>query len=208
MARSVPHNLDAALPLPITVCGNATVSGFITMQGRPGNIVDAGTVTMIEQAPTSFGPVAPVPFNPANGAYSIVVQYMPGGSSYQIVAEHGLYLDNQEVFNVTGNATKSTRLWGGDADNNDKVEILTSVASAGRLVSHRLPPSGGPLPTPVGSPDINADGKVNIQDLSITGGNFDKCHAQPWDWVGGTAVTLPVIGLDRRQPAALLGRAV
>ena len=39
-----------------------------------------------------------------------------------------------------------------------------------------------------GSPDINADNKVNIQDLSIAGGNLDKCGAQPWDWVGGTPV--------------------
>ena len=71
------HNLAA--PLPITVCGMATVSGFITMQGRPGDIVDPGTVTMIEQAsPANFSPVTPVPFNPANGAYSIVVPYMPG----------------------------------------------------------------------------------------------------------------------------------
>ena len=74
------------------------------MQGRPGDIVDPGTVTMIEQAsPANFSPVTPVPFNPANGAYSIVVPYMPAcGSSYKIVAEHGLYLDNADVFNVTG----------------------------------------------------------------------------------------------------------
>ena len=50
-------------------------------------------------------------------------------------------------------------------------------------------------PTPItpcdggGSPDINADGKVNVQDLSITGGNFDKCGPQPWDWLGGTPIT-------------------
>ena len=116
------HNLAA--PLPITVCGKATVSGFITMQGRPGDIVDPGTVTMIEQAsPANFSPVTPVPFNPANGAYSIVVPYMPGGSSYKILAEHDLYLDNADVFNVTGPATKSTRLWGGDAVIDGRVNI-------------------------------------------------------------------------------------
>ena len=38
-----------AAPLPLTVCGYATVSGFITLQGRSGDIEDAGTVTMIEQ---------------------------------------------------------------------------------------------------------------------------------------------------------------
>ncbi len=35
----------------------------------------------------------------------------------------------------------------------------------------------GPLPN---SPDINNDGKVNIQDLSITGGNYTKNPFQNW----------------------------
>lgn len=166
-------------PLPITVCGYATISGYVTMQGRPGNIVNPGTVTMIEQSPTFFTPVAPVAFTPANGAYSISVPYLPGGSSYKILAEHGLYLDNEDIFTVSANlSNKDTRLWGGDANNDDDVTILDLSCVGGDFGS--APPTstcGG-----TGSPDINADNKVNIQDLSITGGNFDKCGAQPWAW--------------------------
>ncbi|MCB0203786.1 MAG: hypothetical protein KDH89_03060 [Anaerolineae bacterium] len=166
-------------PLPITVCGYANISGFITMQGRPGNIVNPGTVTMIEQAPTSFTPVAPVAFTPANGAYSIMVPYLPGGSSYKILAEHGLYLDNEDIITVSANlSNKDTRLWGGDANNDDDVTILDLSCIGGDFGS--APPistCGG-----TGSPDINADNKVNIQDLSIAGGNYDKCGAQPWAW--------------------------
>ena len=55
-------------PLPMTVCGLATVSGFVTLQGRPGDIVDPGQVTMIEQDPANFSPVGAVNFNPASGS--------------------------------------------------------------------------------------------------------------------------------------------
>ena len=174
---ALPHALAA--PLPITVCGYATISGYVTMQGRPGNIVNPGTVTMIEQGPPSFTPVAPVAFTPANGAYSISVPYLPGGSSYKILAEHGLYLDNEDIFNVSANlSNKDTRLWGGDANNDDDVTILDLSCVGGDFGS--APPNSNCGGT--GSPDINADNKVNIQDLSITGGNFDKCGAQPWAW--------------------------
>ena len=112
---------------------------------------------------------------------------MPGltGSSYKIEAAHSLYLDNAEVFNVTGDATKSTRLWGGDAVIDGKVNIQDLSCVGDKFGATSPVPACGLLGSPTGSPDINADGKVNIQDLSITGGNFDKCGAQPWDWESG-----------------------
>ena len=79
---------------------------------------------------------------------------MPGGSSYQIVAKHGLYLDNADVFNVTGNATKSTRLWGGDA-NNDHAVSMADLTCIGGSFGLTLGTCGG-----TGSPDINVDAKV------------------------------------------------
>ena len=171
----ISHNVAA--PLPVTVCGYATISGNITMQGRPGNNVDAGTVTMTEQAPTSFSSVAPVPFSASNGAYSISVPYLPTGSSYKILAEHGLYLDNEDTILVTGSlANKNTRLWGGDANNDGKVSIADLSCIGGSF--------GGPVVGSCagGSSDINADNVINVQDLAIAGGNFDKCNNQPWNW--------------------------
>jgi hypothetical protein len=199
IANDELSDIDGALlthtlggPLPMTVCGLATVSGFVTMQGRPGDIVNAGTVTLSEQAPTHFSPVASVPFNPANGAYSIEVPYWPGGSSYKIEAAHGLYLTNSKMFpTVSGNlANVNTRLWGGDATNDGKVKIADLGCIGGAFGQSPVTTiCGGPTPAPTGSPDINADNKVNVQDLSIAGGNFDKCGEQPWDWVGGIPVT-------------------
>lgn len=171
------HTLGAALP-PITVCGLATITGNITLQGRFSGNVDPGTVTMIEQAPTSFAAVAPVPFSGTNGAYSIQVPYLPGGSNYKIRAEHGLYLGNEETFLVNGSlANKNTQLWGGDANNDARVSIGDlSCIGAAFGISPIVSDCGG-----TGSPNINADAKVNVQDLSITGGNYDKCSYQPWN---------------------------
>jgi hypothetical protein len=174
---SLAHDVSA--PLPISVCGLANISGFITLQGRFSGNVDPGTVTMIEQAPASFAAVAPVPFSAGNGAYTIQVPYLPGpGSSYKIRAEHGLYLGNEETFTVTGSlANKNTRLWGGDANNDGRVSISDlSCIGAAFGVTPIVSTCGG-----TGSPNINADAVVNIQDLSITGGNFDKCSYQPWN---------------------------
>ncbi|MCB0200336.1 MAG: hypothetical protein KDI03_09730 [Anaerolineae bacterium] len=170
------HNVFT--PLPITVCGQATISGFVTMQGRPGNNVDLGTVTMTEQGGPNFSPVAPVDFDATSGAYSISVPYLPtGGTSYKILAEHDLYLDNEDTILVAGNlANKNTRLWGGDANNDGDVTIADLSCIGG---SFGAPPAGS---CAGGSSDINADGLINVQDLAIAGGNFDKCGAQPWAW--------------------------
>lgn len=164
-------------PLPVTVCGLANISGYIALQGRFSGNFDTGTVSMIEQAPASFTPVPSVTFAIADGFYSIQVPYMPepGGTSYKIVAEHGLYLDNEDTISVSGNLSgKNTRLWGGDANNDGKVLIgdLSCIGGSFGLVPSTC---GG-----VGSADINADSKVNVQDLAIAGGNFDKTSPQPW----------------------------
>ena len=186
---TLTHNLGA--PLPLTVCGSATVSGKVTLQGRPGNNVNPGTVTFTDLG-GNFPPVY-TNFSGTDGAFSLSVPVLSGGSNYRMDAAHGLYLTNRKTpvaltFSVPL-ANQDTRLWGGDANNSGKVEINDLSCIGGQF--------GYPLPllpiTPCaggGSPDINADGKVNIQDLAITGGNFDKCGAQPWDWVGGTPITV------------------
>ena len=116
---------------------------------------------------------------------------MPGGSSYKIEAAHGLYLTNAKDITVSGNLTnQNTRLWGGDATNDGKVKVADLGCVGGAFgESPIITVCGGPTPLPTGSPDINMDNKVNIQDLSIAGGNLDKCGAQPWDWVNGTPIT-------------------
>jgi len=172
----IPHDLGA--PLPITVCGYTTISGFITMQGRPGNNVNIGTVELTELTPINFSPLSPATFSASNGAYSFSnVPYMPGGSNYKITAKHGLYLDNTKDILVNAPLiNQNTRLWGGDANNDGDVTVA-DLACIGGDFGGAPGNCGGS-----GSTDINADGNVNIQDLSIAGGNFDKCGPQPWAW--------------------------
>lgn len=174
---ALPHNVSA--PLPITVCGFATVSGNVTLQGRPGNNNDAGTVTLTEQdVPPNFAGPYSGPFSATDGWFSIAnVPYMPTGSLYTIAAAHSLYLTNTQTVMVTGDLTgQNARLWGGDANSDGKVSIADLGCIGGDFGS--TPPAstcgGG------GSPDINGDGTVNIQDLTIAGGNFDKASPQPW----------------------------
>lgn len=182
------HTLGA--PLPITVCGSATVSGKVTMQGRFSGNVDAGTVTLTDLG-GNFPPTSG-PFSATDGAFSLSVPVMPAGSNYQMDAAHGLYLTNRKtsVALTAGMplANQNTRLWGGDATNDGNVKIADLSCIGGAFGQSPVTTVCGGPPTPTGSPDINADGKVNIQDLSIAGGNLDKCGAQPWDWVGGTPV--------------------
>lgn len=182
------HTLGAALP--INICGYADISGLITMQGRFTGNVDTGEVSMIEQTTTNFGTFGPAIFAIADGAYSIQVPYMAGGTSYKIVADNELYLANEDTITVSANlANKNTRLWGGDANNDTNVTILDLSCVGGAFGQSPVTTvCGGPPPLPTGSPDINADGRVNIQDLSITGGNYDKCGAQPWAYLTASPV--------------------
>jgi N-acetylneuraminic acid mutarotase len=170
------HRVGA--PLPITVCGWATVSGKVTLQGRPGNNVDTGTVKLTEQLPTNFTPpgVWSGVFSATDGSFSIAsVPYMPLGSSYKIEGLHGLYLTNDKTVTITGDlAGQNTRLWAGDANNDGSVTI-TDLACIGLNF-------GGPPGTcgTTGSSDINADTTTNIRDLVLAGGNFGKSSPRAW----------------------------
>ena len=130
---ALPHNLIT--PLPMTVCGSTTVSGKVTLQGRFSGNVNEGTVTL-----TDLGgnfPPASGPFSATDGAFSIAnVPVLPGGSNYQMDAAHLLYLTNRKTpVALTAGvplANQNTRLWGGDANNIDGVNIddLSCIGSS------------------------------------------------------------------------------
>jgi parallel beta-helix repeat protein len=164
--------------IEIGVCGTASVSGKISLQGRL-TPMDAGSVKLVDTG--AHFPEITVAFD-ANGNFSIPnVPVLPTGSTYSIRALHGLYLDNLKTLapmlpgdSLTG---ENTRLLGGDADNSALIDIsdLTCMGGWFGLSS----PNFGICGT-TGSPDINKDLKVNIQDLSIAGGNYMKASPQNW----------------------------
>ncbi len=171
--------IQTALPaaaLEVGVCGTATISGRVSLQGR-ANPMDKGTVTL---TPENGGTAVSVDFDPLTGLYSLPpVLYPAGGANFVLKASHGLYLSNQKTLNVatTSITGQNTRLLGGDANNSGKVEITDLGCIGGNFgpTTTSTPAMGNCGGT--GSPDINLDLKVNIQDLSIAGGNYDKSCA-------------------------------
>jgi len=168
-----------AAPLSVGVCGTATVSGRVNLQGR-ATPIDGGTVTL---TPSGGGAPITAAFDGVTGNYSLSVNYPPAGGAYTLSASHWLYLRNEKVVTFTPTTTQiigqNTRLLGGDADNNAKVELLDLTCIGGFFGTPApwSPHCGGHAN---GSPDINLDAIVNIQDLSIAGGNFDKVAPQNW----------------------------
>lgn len=179
----IPHTLDTA-SLSFDVCGQASVSGVVSLQGRLSPM-DAGQVKL-----TDLGgnfPAIVVPFNATTGAYSVPsIPVMPGGSNYQIQATHILYVGTQKTENLTPGenmVNQNTRLWGGDADNsglNTPFTVGVEVSDLACISSAFGGGPGGCGANPGNSTDINKDLVTNIQDLSLAGGNYGKHPFQPW----------------------------
>lgn len=179
---AITHNLGA--PLPITVCGFATASGKISLQGRAtpgGTVLETpwnGKVTLRDTTNT-FVPVSvDTVFLQADGTWSISgLPVMPGGTLYELKANTDLYLPNAKTMTLMPGIAypnQNTKLWGGDATNNETVDIGDLGCIGGSFGTTPPGTCAG------GSADINADGVINIQDLSITGGNYTKTGAQTW----------------------------
>lgn len=174
-ANALVHNKNTAT---VTVYDTATVSGTVNLQGRATPLDATGTVTLTDPTFTFFPTV--VNFGPSNGNYSASVPALAGGTSYNILAAHLLYLSNQYTgLSVTpgGSFTplpNPTKLLGGDADNSGKIDIGDLGCIGGAF-------GGSPTVCGVtGSSDINADGAVNILDLVLAGGNYFLQAPQPW----------------------------
>ncbi|MGB8644401.1 MAG: cohesin domain-containing protein [Anaerolineae bacterium] len=159
----------------VQVNATATVSGVVSLQGRSIPLT-AGSVTLYDES----GYVGPTTtnFDPTTGAWSATVPVQGGGTTYDIVASHSLYLSNIKsgvAVTAGGNYPQaSTKLLGGDATNDGTVEIGDLSCIGGRF---------GLTPTTCGtngSNDINGDGTVNILDLVLAGGNYNLSSTQPW----------------------------
>lgn len=190
--QAMQISLDSA-DFDFDVCGNASISGKVSLQGR-GTPMNAGFIKLIDTSNTF--PDINATFD-ANGNYSVpTIPVMAGGTPYKIQATHYLYLGNEKALTLNpGDAltSQNTRLLGGDADNSGLTLPLTPPPppAVGIDLGVDISDIGcigfdfGTLNTNAcgaapNSTDINNDGKVNIQDLSIAGGNYDKHPFQPW----------------------------
>jgi len=166
----IPHSLGT---LSLTVCGTATVTGKVSLQGR-ATPMDAGTVTLSDGALAVFW----APFDPVTGVYTVTnIRVKSDGTPYFLIAGHSLYLSNMmtrtlmpgEVFTAA-----DTRLLGGNVKNIGHIGV-GELACIGADFGAAPSTCNG-----TGGSDINHDGIVNIQDLAIAGGNFDLPTGLPW----------------------------
>lgn len=161
----------------LNVYGVATVTGTVTLQGRPTPIT-TGTVTLTDEA--NIFPPTVVNFSATSGAFTALVPALSGGTTYDLLAAHALYLGNKYIgLIVTPGGSFSptpatTKLLGGDSDNSGTIDVSDLSCVGGAF-------GGSPtLCGATGSSDINADGTVNIFDLVLVGGNYGLATPQPW----------------------------
>jgi hypothetical protein len=172
-----------ATPLTFTVCGQAAVSGVVSLQGRLTSL-DGGWITLSD-AGGGF-PDIHATFDDS-GVYSVSdIPVLPDGSTYTIRATHDLYLGNEKALPLNPGdslTNQDTRLLGGDANNSGLNPPYTEGVDIGDVACianwFRLGAGSCGAFTGAGT-DINKDALTNIQDLAIVAGNYLKDPFQPW----------------------------
>ena len=172
-ANQITHSVTTSF---LTVLKSVVVSGKVNMQGRTYPTGTPGSVTIYDEY--GYAPSVTTSFSAVDGTWTATVAVSPGSTMFDIEASHGLYLTNRATgINLSGAGPfvqATTRLLGGDANNDGKIDINDMSCIGGAF---------GGAPTvcgATGSSDINADTTVNILDLVLAGGNFDRVAPQPW----------------------------
>jgi hypothetical protein len=162
----------------ITVYGQATVSGIVKLQGR-ATPVTQGSVTLTDTS--GLFPPVNTTFDATTGEYLATVPALAAGTTYTLTADHSVYLYNQKLQLVTpgGAYPQATQtLRAGDANNDETVSVGDLSCVGGAFGG--APTVCSTLGFPPGTSDVNADGSVNIFDLVLVGGNYNKVSPQPW----------------------------
>lgn len=158
---------------------NPTVLGTVSRQGTPGNPNPGGGTLMCSQVKLSDGKTA---LTDVSGEF--VFSQVTAGS-YTIEASYSGYLKATKSFVASTDPTKvdpSVRLLGGDVNGDCRINILdlgsiiSKFGASGVEVQSDLPDCAD-LDEPR---DINDDGMINIGDVAIAAGNWNKVCPTPW----------------------------
>ncbi len=150
--------------------GNFTITGTFSMQGRSTR---AGIpVTLDYQDLVAYTDKTGTTINQIS--YNLSITDVNGGN-WLLTTNQARYLnviaDNDKIFMVDGNETlNALQLLGGNADYTDN-EIDVDDAS---VVGTQYGGVTGVNELSLLDGDCNFDGKVNVQDLALVGGNFDE----------------------------------
>lgn len=173
----------------IIIHGLAQFTGYVDLQGRTD---DSGALLSVYKEATVSGPTLMATATSASGgkyttAYA-TLQQLVIGQTYYFQFDRDLYLPTT-VRNPLGTSWADSKLLdtrpetvlgtlillGGDADNDDLIGVDDASCIGGDY--NQAPSLCG---TTVGSSsDVTGDGKVDVLDLTLMGGNFDKTSS-PW----------------------------
>jgi len=165
----------------------ASFAGYVDLQGRLNDSLAA--VRVYNQALKSGAVELANGTSASSGAYTTVAispHWLGVGNTYYLAADRWLYLpttplaspsfyNSRLLDGVPSTLLPKAFLLGGDATNNEKIDI-GDLSCIGGDYNRR---SGFNLCGGTGLSDVNEDNWVNVQDLSMAGGNLYKEHS-PW----------------------------
>lgn len=183
----IPINSATATNFSILSAGS--IGGIVLRQGVPPSI-GAGTHGCT-QITGSDGAVIAGPVSTLSAAGALPAQVntaggfllpVPAGGSYTVRASYPGYLQAQKS-NVFASGSQvligTTKLFGGDVNSDNSINILDIVGIIGNLGA--TVPVGSIAGCPVDNAfDINDNGSVEIGDLSIATGNFNRTGPTSW----------------------------
>jgi hypothetical protein len=171
----------------IIITGLANFTGFVDLQGRP---YDSGAVIKVYGvAATSGATLLAQGASVSSGEYTTAYeagQQLTVGTTYYFQVDRELYLPTTVVYptlaeNWTHSAVLQFRplttlatviLLGGDATDNDYIDLSDAVCIGADY-------SDSTSTCATGSSDVNGDGEVDLLDLVLMGGNYEK-NSSPW----------------------------
>lgn len=189
-ARATSNVFQSPLPVP-SILGVAKRQGA-PPQGGPGTLgctqIQA-TGTLSIGSTTFFGPTYP-PGTPVEAQQAGGFWLQVSAGTYTVRASYPGYLPSEKTsVTVSDGGTANlpvnlgaTNLKGGDVTGDRVINIQDITALIGKFGQTGVAVRSNPpdCDDPDEPADINDDGKVNIGDLAIAGGNFGLVGATAW----------------------------
>lgn len=164
----------------------ANYTGLVDLQGR---VNDSGATVEVHATSIFASTLLAQATSTSSGAFTtayVAGNWLGIGSTYWFQVDRALYLPttvlspapaanyaHSKALTSPLTALGKVLLLGGDANNNDRIDVGDLSCIGGAYGTPGGACAGG------GSSDVNGDGGVNVQDLSMAGGNLYKTSS-PW----------------------------